>query len=339
MVWNVRHYFLEGAVEDHGTGTEILISGEHLTPAAYQAVYHKLTSKTERIQEVFYEAYEITFSDLRQLYTLMEQTVSQYHVKGKNCELIMSLHKGETYSFSSFERASIFNFSSRCPTTKIVMEYDFFTILPINIPEAKDIVQRFKVSIQIDQDFIEESILESRVSFYRPIFTGENISLIIEYANYSVARALQSTIQTWVAGLRSSSSGYISNMISRNSDDIHVSVPRIMFMATLIGAYVALTSNMLSSAKAVAELILITLSVATFFYTFGIILTSWFLRLLHLVKPLTFIRITQGDEDRYQRYALRRTARKRWIGFIVITVLVSLGVNLASSFIFEWLKG
>jgi hypothetical protein len=51
----------------------LIISGDRVPVAAYQAIYHKLTSKVEKISEIFEDAYEISMEDLIQLDTMLRQ--------------------------------------------------------------------------------------------------------------------------------------------------------------------------------------------------------------------------------------------------------------------------
>lgn len=61
----------------------LIIPQDKVPVAAYQALYHKLTSKTEKLRETFNDAYLIRAQDIMQLDAMLCQTVKQFPVQGK----------------------------------------------------------------------------------------------------------------------------------------------------------------------------------------------------------------------------------------------------------------
>lgn len=100
-----------------GTGLDkfktLVISDDKVPVAAYQAIYHKLTQSTERLENIKRDKYRITIADLQNLHRIIEQSIQQYKVEAKNCSVNLSFNNGETEKYSSFERFNVVNFDLR----------------------------------------------------------------------------------------------------------------------------------------------------------------------------------------------------------------------------------
>lgn len=136
----------------------LIIPQDMVPAAAYQAIYHKLTSKVEKLTETFDDAYEFRVDDFIQLDAMLCQVVRQYPVQSQNSTCSISFHKDERIDSSSLDIFKLMNFTTNKPTESVEYNFDFFTILPVEIPQANDIVQRFKVTVKADQDFIEDGL-------------------------------------------------------------------------------------------------------------------------------------------------------------------------------------
>lgn len=112
---------------------DLTLSNSQVPVAAYQAIYYNLTSKVENISQYFDDIYQIEAEDIIQLDNLMNQCTTHYATQGKNSEISISLHKGESYTMSSIDKFKIFNFSLNKPTSKINYSFDFYNILPVEI--------------------------------------------------------------------------------------------------------------------------------------------------------------------------------------------------------------
>src|SRR5688572_14535583 len=156
----------------------LIIPKDKVPAAAYQAIYHKLTDKIEKLHEFFDDAYNIGVEDVIQLHDMLCQTVRQYPIQGQNVTVQISFHKDERLDSSSIEKFKMLNFSTNKPTEVVEYKFDFYTILPVEIRDAQDIVQRFKVTVKIDQDFVEE---EDGFPFAFRAWSGRNIRLEVEY--------------------------------------------------------------------------------------------------------------------------------------------------------------
>ena len=318
---------------NHQFVQHLIIPNEKVPAAAYQAIYHKLTSKVEKLTEFFTDAYEITVNDIIQLDNKLQQVVRQYPVQSKKSICSIAFRKDETIESSSIEKFRVINFDTPKPTSNVNYEFDFFTILPVEIQEAENITQRFKVVVLIDQDFIED---ESSIPlFVRGLASGNNIRLQIDYSDFVVGRVLQVTVQDWVKTLPARKIPKFIRFIEKRADFMTAFTPYAFTAASLFGLSRISYS---SSVENVAPQVLTSLSIASVMWIVGRFLNVQLLRQVEEGKPLTFIKITAGDNTRCLAMKAS-TSRKLWFAsFIGITIVVGIAVNIFSSLIFEWAK-
>ena len=60
---------------------------------AFQALYNKMTGKTEKLTRDIADNYQLEFSDIEQLNHRILQTLDQYQVKARNCSILVE-HDG-----------------------------------------------------------------------------------------------------------------------------------------------------------------------------------------------------------------------------------------------------
>lgn len=308
----------------------LIISSDRVPVAAYQAIYHKLTSNVETINEIFADAYDITIDDLVQLDHLLHQAILQYPVQSKNSKCGVSLRKNEKIEPSSFEKFKVFNFNTMKPTSKFSYSFDFFTVLPVELREAENIVQRFKLSLVIDQDFIEDS--DGIPHYFRSVVCGNNIAMKVEYSDYNVGRNIQVTVQDWVSSLPTRKIPKVVSFFENKSDFFCVMIPRAFLLFSFVGLIFSPIDSLFDT---FIQNIFFGLALGTASFILGHILCVELYRNISEVKPLTFIYLTKGDRDRADIMKARRKMKARWATFFGATIIVGLLVNLLSSFLFE----
>jgi hypothetical protein len=310
-------------------GSHLIITQDKVPTAAYQAIYHKLTSKIEKFHQTFQDAYEIEVQDIVQLDAMLKQTAKQFPVQGQNSVCDISFNGDTRLDSSSIERFSIINFAVNKPTKVVQYVFDFYSILPVEIKDAQDIVQRFKVIVKIDQDFIEE---DNNMPFFMAGFSsGKNITLTIEYSDYAVSRNLQICVQDWVSTLKTRKIHPCISIIENRFDVIYNVVPFLFIASFLFGQSVIKNLN----SQNVYRDLLQTFSYSILMYAFGKIIASQFMQKIQAIKPLTFIKITGGDLQRYDKICLKRKRELGLFTFIAVTVPAAIILNLFSSAI--WL--
>lgn len=205
-------------------------------------------------------------------------------------------------------------------------------MLPVEIPEAEDIVQRFKVNVVIDQDFVEEQ--DGGVPFIlRAMTAGSNIRLKIEYSDHAVARNLQVVVQDWVESLEVTKVPYFYKSMESRSEFLNAFVPYFFVAASLYGlsrySYPAETESAVSK-------LLIALSITTLMFIVGRFLIGQLYTQMQIAKPLTFISLTAGDRSRREKFR-KKQSRKAWLVSIIgVTIICGIGVNIFSTLLVEW---
>lgn len=307
----------------------LIIPESRVPVGAYQAIYHKLTRKTEKLTQIFDDIYEIKIDDIIQLNNYLEQTIIQYGVKGKSCECTLSLNKHESFQCSSFEKFKIINFNHSKPTAEIDYQLDFFTVIPTEIENTDEIVQKFKVTVRVDQDFYEDN--DHLPLFMRNAISGRNIVLTIEYSDFAVARNLQGAVQDWVATLSQRKESKSLKFLDDRSDFINVMLPRILATTALIGGAAGWSSRHLTDRP--VSYILYYMAYALIGFIAGHIISVEFFRNLNLVRPKTFLLFTKGDRDRHRLYE-KQVGKKKAMAYFVVTIFgAGIVINLLSSFI------
>lgn len=311
----------------------LIIPASRVPAAAYQALYHKLTSKVEKLTETFADAYYIGTEDIIQLDHRLSQVIKQYPVKSQNAVCSLILRKGERIDSSSVDKFRTINFATPKTTQAVNYEFYFFTILPVEIKDAEDIVQRFKVSVLVDQDFMEEED-DGVPLFLKGMVSGNNIRLMVEYSDYAVGRNLQMTVQDWVSNLESKKIPALFSFMDNRSDAINAFVP-LSFSASLLFGYSRI--YYIDAPGKVASTVIFAVAIAIAMYLLGRFLNVQLYRQLQISKPLTYLNFTTGDRTRSNSLKSKQTRRLWLAGFFGVTIIVGILVNLFSSILADWL--
>ncbi|WBY09559.1 hypothetical protein PIB19_09810 [Sphingomonas sp. 7/4-4] len=168
---------------------DLIIPIENVPVAAFQAIYHNLTKKTEVLDRNFETKFQIDVAAIQDFHYHFQQLVSQYQVKASRSAVVVALSNGEVHKLSSVEMFSSVNWSSkmaRC--SHVSLEYDFLIMLPSD-GVASDTAQRFKVSISTDRVPVRNSFIV--VGPIHKFPTQFWLKSSIEYSDISVARSIQ----------------------------------------------------------------------------------------------------------------------------------------------------
>lgn len=312
----------------------LLITSDAVPVAAYQAIYHKLTGKVEKLTEKFNDVYLVTELDVLHLNRLIEQHVFQYGPKGTNCEITVSLHENESFKFNSFEKFSHFNFKGISqPTSVLNYQFDFYSVFPSEIPEAQEIVQRYKIVLRLDQDFLDE--FDNLPSFIRFSVSGDNIVLTIEYTDYAVARALQGVVRDWVAGLTSCKSPKLAKAFSRFRFAWMQSIAPFVILLTAVGALLAAKKMTIVSLESLVKFFCVSAIIGAV-ATIGTRLVMIGLdSVVQKLTPVTHLMLTKGDQERKSARDSSANKNRAILAFLVFVVVAGVGINLFSAWIYN----
>lgn len=300
--------------------------------AAYQAIYHKLTKKTERLSKIYSGAFDFTFDELRSLNQRIEQTIVQYQVKGYNCEVTHSLKNDQSSSFSSFEKFSRANFDHiLSPSRSVTLECDFMVVLPTELEETSAIAQRYRVRVTCDQDFVSEEDLDQEEYFFSTGEYTKNIMTNIEYTDFSVARSLQTMLDDWVTSIKNKDERKTYHRFSRFLNTYRARLPSLLAASVLLGSYLFISTRNIDGISP----LLLSLTIALTLYAISDIMLKKAGHLVMLVRPSSFLLVTKGDHSRFDERTGKMAKQKALLWFLVGTVLTSFAVSLASSYIWS----
>lgn len=310
------------------SGDQQILADDQIPYQAYQAIYHKLTRKTERLNRSFAGCYDVDFASVQNLHSTLEQTIRQYGPKLKRSEISVSLKEDKVHRFSSFERFRAYGFTENVPTRRIVYELNFVIILPPEIPAAQEIKQAYKIGVMIDQDFYEESDSEPDREIAFRMFGDRNIELFIEYVDHSVAAAIEANVASWVGTLVKKPNSPLLRWFLCREFEISYNLPRLAIASIFLVLAAVGVSDFLSS-KGISSIPEQALAMGALFLVLQVLLkisTKIFHDSLHALRQRTFVNLTVGDGGRITDYARRRGRAKAMMGFAITSVLAPIAL-------------
>jgi hypothetical protein len=315
------------------SSSRLIIDGEDIPFGAYQALYHRITRKTEKLSQAYPDAYEIDIDNISELNQRLEQCLKQYRIAGKHCEISHSLSGGQSRQFSAFEKFSMCDVSVSSVTRSVNYELNFLIILPAEIPEAEDIPQRYKISINFESQDAPEEDEESRIARFIRITHSKSINLYLDYADYTVAISIKSIVDGWINTLPVQKRSFLQNRIIKDRFGVSDTIADVVSFIPYVTAIIFILEAKVLDIK-LAVLVMIS---ATLFARIDYFLISLFWnmveRAVEELLPLTRILITKGDKDR----KILAQGRKRYIAWLIsgiFGIIMALAVNLASSYIY-----
>lgn len=314
------------------SSSRLIIDGENIPFGAYQAIYHKITKKTERFYKSYEGVFDVRFNDLSELHQRLQQALKPYSVVGNNVEISHSLSKAQSFSYSSFEKFRVADMGTTACTRSINYELNFLIILPAEIPEAEDIPQRYKVSVEIEvSDPTAPPPDLPKVFIY---FSNERpVSIQIEYADYAVALAIRSIVDGWVDSLTKREARGFFYWTSRLCRTENLNLPTLFAAVPVIASLLAVAEMINPTAQelAISGLFAATLSLITVF-----LVDYLKARIAEASDPLrnrARIFLTTGDERIHCDQSNRRTKILKFSGFSAL-LIVNILVNLYSTWLY-----
>ncbi len=311
----------------------IIISEKNIPFSAYQAIYHKITKRVEKLRKSYKEAYTITISDIQNLDQRLSQLVSQYTIAGKRCEITHSTKDGDTSVYSSIDKFAMANHSARENTSNLGYEFDFLITLPAAITEARDIAQRYKLQLIFDQTFFDKD--DARIPFFMRGFTSKSdLSLSLEYTDYAVAQAVEAVVTGWVSTLPKRQQSSTMNFVNGSESTIRQFLDTSAQCAAIIsgGFYIFNKSPPLNVAIFVS---LLSIALGYFSNNFISYAVDQFYGASRKLNPCACVLITMGDRDRMENNKNIISKTRTTLGFIASSIIVALAINISSSWIYE----
>ena len=315
--------------------TTLTLIDEEIPFGAYQAIYHKLTKKTEERSKVYRDAFEITFEDIKNLNDRISQAIKQYSVKSSRCQVSHALRDDMSHEYSSFEKFKFANLSTRSCTKIINYEFDFLIIIDPEHPSAPEVAQRFKIDIKIDQDFIDKDDFNAP-SFIRGMFIGRNIEFSIEYSDFSVSEAIYAIVDGWVRSLPKKDISDFNIMFLKIERYIRQYLPMFCRIAVYVAGIIGVSKT--SSMKDGFILTITSIALSSLMFAISQILIDSFYSSLSLSRPMTNVCLTAGDIDRKSLVEKRGAFRANLAKFILLGIFLNIVVCVFSSYIYDAIK-
>lgn len=318
-----------------GQPNSIVIIPDDSSLSLAQAIYHHVTNKTETLSQSFKDRYSINEEEIFNLIHILKQTAQRHHEGEWSCVIDHSLFKGSRTRYSSLERFKVVDKGQSEPTSEVVITYDFLSKNPYMAAADEIRPERYKIVVYISQEpylaLVDEE--DSRPSFLTRLMTFPSINVKINYVDYTIARALLSAVKDWVAALETQKQSKISNIIRKNELSIHSVIPTAFAACIFIGSS-GLAGNL---KEAQWSFLLASMALAVLFYGFGSLISELLMvNIYKTVKPTT-INITRGDANNISLIEKKISRSKAVIGFIFVTVVAAIFINVFSSFIYSWL--
>jgi AcrR family transcriptional regulator len=302
-----------------------------------QAIYHHVTSKTERIVEAVEGAFTVTTEDIKQLHHKISQTAQRHHQGEWSCEVSVALHKKERINCTSFERFTMLDSGIADATSELVYRYDFLSLNNI-IPAGSEVKpERYRVSVLISQDHLAEDE-EEQPYYLLQLFSKRNLHVNVEYVDYTIARALMSAIREWIDALPRRKQSKVVIAFSKGADTVRIVIPKVVGAAAIIGSYeFFIGSAGALTIRQIAERGYYAAAGALCLYAFAEFATEGFLKALYFTRQKTYLLVTAGDRNKMSDNETKRLTQKTRARFFAITIILALLINLTSSWIYEHL--
>lgn len=303
-----------------------------------QALYNAVTGKTENLSKRFSENYLIGINDILQLHAKIGQMCAQWNVVDKNENITIHHVNDNKETFSSLERFKIYDQSQTSPIESIVYEFNLLVQLQ-NTPKP----QPYRITVRLGSKVaMQEKVREEMPSpiFFR-LFRGGVINVDIEYVDYVVARNMLSTIDSWVATVKSEPKSKILKFFQSQS---HRFEGFCGFLLLIVSLSVSISSvNILAFSapndQVLAKFLLVSFGLIASSYIIGRFLGGLIENGIDRVSEISYIKINVGDDRAISAIASsnKKSFAKTFISLGLVT-LHAIACSYIASIIYEALK-
>jgi len=311
----------------------IVISGDNIPFDAYQAIYHKLTGKVEKLSKPYKDPVVISVDALRNLVQRMHQMVSQYQIKGSRVQIAHSTKDGYRNVYSSIDRFCLSDSSAPEYTNSLAVEFDFLIVLPSGVDQAKDVPQRYKLQVIFEQNFVDKD--DDLVPFWLRDFTSVGVlRMELEYADYAVAQAVEATVAGWVVSLpKRSASTAIKFFVKIEQFTREFADTTVRSAAILAGAFYIYTEEL--SASASIAIGLFCIGVGFFSFTLTNYFLEGFYTQIKKFRPAPVLLVTQGDRNRFEGLDKAKRRSSAIMAALSVGGVLAFLVNIFAAWIFK----
>jgi len=310
----------------------VFIQDDVIPYSAYQAIFYKLTKKTDRIFRSFKGGYTLNTTDIVNLDTMMAQAIVQYKVAGVHRSVVHSLKNGGSNTYNTMQLFRIADMNSRDMSGTVAYEIEFVVVLPGEIEEAKDIAQRYKITIVINRDEIDDQE-ENVPYFFRGFIGAPEIRFSLEYSDYIVAQALQTVVERWVGGLPKQLENKYIKHANKIEHKFRATFPSLMCSMPILGGAMNIYKHNYTINYSIS-LVMFCIFVSILFRASADILTDSIYKRVAFLGPRMFINFTLGDADHINSVKNKKKKLHNILSFIIVTVIFGTIISLFSSWVY-----
>ncbi len=315
----------------------LIISEDKIPFTAYQAIYHKITRRVEVLSRFYKDAYRISFDDVKNLSYRLEQILAQYAVKGKRLQISHAVKDGFSSTYSSLEKFIRADMSQRECTSSFDFELDFLIVLPAEIPEAKDIAQRYKLTLNFQRAFSRSDDIFAPY-FMEAFSTRSTFFMRLEYSDYAVAQSINATVQSWIDGLPKVEIGGVTKFLMKHEELATKQIGVVVGTIAPISSAIYLTTNRSSIITGFC-LMLISFALAQITESvIGQVIENGYTVSRRVAADVEFI-LTQGDKDRIVNNSSDVSKVRKFLTFALCSIVIAIFVNLFSSWLYDYFSG
>lgn len=298
----------------------------------YQAIYNKITGRSERLTEKTTRHIKITIDEIKNIDDKIKQVCSLHNIISCNQSITVTHTKNRQETFTSYDRFRIYNTGNPSPCLTVTLTYNISMLV-----NGTNEPQHYRVSVKINSRLgLVEKIRKEAPPFlsdqFLPYLLNETAELKIDYVDYIVARGFSEAFTEWANGCPVSPEHPWLKKLQKLS---HL-IPRLGKVAIiLIGMWYALAEVEQISNSPIEEQVSIlgrTLIVYSASIYALVSIAHVTLRMIEdaidSYTPASYIKLNKGDAQLIDAHNFSR----RWsAGKLVGGVLLSIAIGYLSS--------
>lgn len=325
-------------MSDEARSTNLVIPVEKVPVAAFQAIYHHLTKKTETLNKFYKGTYRLTANDLEDLYRQVEQTVGQYQIKGNQCEISLSLANGEVHTYSSYEKFAMTNTGAFVPQTiSVGFSYDFMIVLPEdeNRVEAMSLRHKLRMSFRTREDLgelVAENVVFSGRTIRSLSRSAPHLATHIEYSDYTIARTLQALLNEWADRIKFSDENVITESTAKLIMRTGFYTIFLLVGSAFLGS-VFFEPPIYEDVITPMRYLVMVIAVAIGALGLGIYFHDKIDSFVSLLRPKSTILLTHGDNEAREFIVNRRAKARGYLALIFSGIVLATAVSVFANYL------
>jgi hypothetical protein len=328
-----------------GLDSEASALANSLPKTALQAIYHAVTGKTESLKKLIRGNVVIKKSDIDRLhYMIIDQTNIYDKLFSPVSTFVVRHSNDKSITYSSWERFNALQVNNHELTSDITLKYEFVIKLPCTDKEQRCVVTvNIDSSLPVINENREDNDNVDEFGFFISVFSRDwrTVNVSIDFVDFLVAKSFLSVVEEWFSSLSRTPEKKFNDLIVKNGNIIRSSLTQLgrIGMAIFLLSYVHFVGfnniDLRSTVLAVAIGMIIW---ATFAIFDSYIIKLIFKKAVLNIIPSVVI-LNDYDEECYNNVLKSTNSPLSIMIVYMITLSVSAGVNVFSSYLYSYLSG